>query len=86
MLGEVKVTCLLPDPSALYPGSTAILEARAEEGLDTNVPYPGLPHDGDWEAALMGQALQIRIANKYPVSEPHLRPLPPKRETTTSDL
>jgi proline dehydrogenase len=49
---RIKVTGLLPNPSALYHGSQAILRAREEKGLDKDVPYPGLPHDGDWEAAV----------------------------------
>ncbi|KXG48025.1 Proline dehydrogenase [Penicillium griseofulvum] len=48
---RIKITGLLPNPSALYHGSQAILKARQEKGLDKDVPYPGLPHDGDWEAA-----------------------------------
>ncbi|KAL2832176.1 FAD-linked oxidoreductase [Aspergillus cavernicola] len=51
---RIKVTGLLPQPVALRHGSSAILEARESKGLDMNVPYPGLPHDGDWEAALNG--------------------------------
>ncbi|OQD66906.1 hypothetical protein PENPOL_c004G09359 [Penicillium polonicum] len=49
---RIKITGLLPNPSALYHGSQAILKAREANGLDKDVPYPGLPHDGDWEAAL----------------------------------
>lgn len=49
---RIKITGLLPNPSALHHGSLAILEAREKLGLDKDVPYPGLPHDGDWEAAL----------------------------------
>lgn len=52
---RVKVTGLLPHPVALLHGSSAILEARKSRGLDQDVPYPGLPHDGDWEAALNGR-------------------------------
>lgn len=51
---KIKATGLLTDPSALCRGSIAILEARQDSGLDKDVPYPGLPHDGDWEAALKG--------------------------------
>lgn len=51
---RIKVTGLLPHPIALYNGSKAILRAREQKGLDKDVPYPGLPHDGDWEAALSG--------------------------------
>ncbi|GAT21768.1 proline oxidase Put1 [Aspergillus luchuensis] len=51
---RIKVTGLLPDPTALYHGSNAILQRKRERGLDNNVPYPGLPQDGDWEAALGG--------------------------------
>ncbi|RDW70301.1 hypothetical protein BP5796_08698 [Coleophoma crateriformis] len=54
---RLKVTGLLPHPSALYRGSQAILEARQKNGLDKDVPYPGLPHDGDWEAALNGKTV-----------------------------
>ncbi|OGM49744.1 proline dehydrogenase [Aspergillus bombycis] len=54
---RIKVTGLLPNPVALYHGSNAILKARAEKGLDKDVPYPGLPHDGDWEAALHGDGV-----------------------------
>lgn len=54
---RIKVTGLLPHPIALYHGSNAILNAREEKGLDKNVPYPGLPHDGDWEAALNGKGV-----------------------------
>ncbi|EWZ84224.1 hypothetical protein FOWG_12038 [Fusarium oxysporum f. sp. lycopersici MN25] len=52
---RIKVTGLLPHPVALYHGSNAILRTRRERGLDLDVPYPGLPHDGDWEAALNGR-------------------------------
>ena len=52
---RIKVTGLLPRPVALYNGSKAILRAREQKGLDKDVPYPGLPHDGDWEAALSGR-------------------------------
>jgi proline dehydrogenase len=52
---RIKITGLLPHPIALYNGSNAILKAREERGLDMDVPYPGLPHDGDWEAALNGR-------------------------------
>jgi proline dehydrogenase len=54
---RIKVTGLLPNPVALYRGSNAILVAREEKGLDKDVPYPGLPHDGDWEAALNGKGV-----------------------------
>ncbi|KAL3474885.1 FAD-linked oxidoreductase-like protein [Aspergillus californicus] len=54
---RIKVTGLLPNPVALYHGSNAILHARAEKGLDKDVPYPGLPHDGDWDAALTGHGV-----------------------------
>ncbi|RJE25099.1 Proline dehydrogenase [Aspergillus sclerotialis] len=53
---RIKVTGLLPNPVALYHRSNAILIKRKEKGLDKDVPYPGLPHDGDWEAALNGVA------------------------------
>ncbi|SCO80764.1 uncharacterized protein FRV6_04977 [Fusarium oxysporum] len=52
---RIKITGLLPHPVALYHGSNAILRTRGERGLDLDVPYPGLPHDGDWEAALNGR-------------------------------
>ncbi|KAL4911714.1 FAD-linked oxidoreductase-like protein [Aspergillus aurantiobrunneus] len=52
---RIKVTGLLPNPIALQRGSNAILSARIEKGLDRDVPYPGLPHDGDWDAALNGK-------------------------------
>ncbi|KAM0416977.1 hypothetical protein ACHAPT_013001, partial [Fusarium lateritium] len=52
---RIKVTGLIPRPVALEHGSSAILEARKQKGLDKDVPYPGLPHDGDWEAALNGK-------------------------------
>ncbi|PLB47634.1 FAD-linked oxidoreductase [Aspergillus steynii IBT 23096] len=52
---RIKVTGLLPHPVALLHGSDAILESREARGLDRDVPYPGLPHDGDWEAALNGK-------------------------------
>ncbi|KAL4925235.1 FAD-linked oxidoreductase [Aspergillus undulatus] len=52
---RIKVTGLLPNPVALYHGSNAILQSREQKGLDKDVPYPGLPHDGDWEAALSGK-------------------------------
>ncbi|KAK7424515.1 proline dehydrogenase [Neonectria punicea] len=55
---RIKITGLLPHPIALYHGSAAILKARAEKGLDKDVPYPGLPHDGDWDAALNGQGVR----------------------------
>lgn len=51
---KIKLTGLLTDPSALYRGSIAILKARKDSGLDKDVPYPGLPHDGDWDTALNG--------------------------------
>lgn len=51
---RIKITGLLPHPVALYHGSQAILKSRAAKGLDRDVPYPGLPQDGDWEAALSG--------------------------------
>lgn len=54
---RIKVTGLLPHPVALYHGSNAILKAREEKGLDIDVPYPGLPHDGDWHAALNGKGV-----------------------------
>ncbi|KAH6892184.1 FAD-linked oxidoreductase-like protein [Thelonectria olida] len=54
---RIKVTGLLPHPVALHHGSNAILKAREEKGLDKDVPYPGLPHDGDWEAALSGKSV-----------------------------
>ncbi|KAL4967063.1 FAD-linked oxidoreductase-like protein [Aspergillus stella-maris] len=54
---RIKVTGLLPNPSALYHGSNAILDARKTKGFDLDVPYPGLPHDGDWEAALHGKGV-----------------------------
>lgn len=54
---RIKVTGLLPNPVALYHGSNAILAARQEKGLDKDVPYPGLPQDGDWEAALNGRGV-----------------------------
>lgn len=54
---RIKVTGLLPHPIALYHGSNAILKAREDKGLDKDVPYPGLPHDGDWEAALNGKGV-----------------------------
>lgn len=54
---RIKVTGLLPDPTALLHGSNAILNARAAKGLDKEVPYPGLPHDGDWAAALHGEGV-----------------------------
>jgi len=52
---RIKITGLLPHPIALYHGSKAILKAREAQGFDKDVPYPGLPHDGDWEAALNGK-------------------------------
>ena len=54
---RIKMTGLLPHPVALYRGSAAILQAREERGLDRDIPYPGLPHDGDWEAALHGKGV-----------------------------
>lgn len=51
---RIKVTGLLPHPVALYHGSNAILKYRQKNGLDQDVPLPGLPQDGDWEAALNG--------------------------------
>lgn len=41
----------------LHRASSAILKAREERGLDRDVPYPGLPHDGDWDAALHGEGV-----------------------------
>lgn len=55
---RIKVTGLLAHPIALYNGSQAILRSRAGKGLDKDVPYPGLPHDGDWEAALSGDEVR----------------------------
>ncbi|KAK2484274.1 hypothetical protein H9L39_06066 [Fusarium oxysporum f. sp. albedinis] len=52
---RIKITSLLPHPVALYHGSNVILRTRGERGLDLDVPCPGLPHDGDWEAALNGR-------------------------------
>ncbi|KAL1606129.1 proline dehydrogenase [Nothophoma quercina] len=49
--------CLLPHPVALYHGSNAILKNREKNGLDQDVPLPGLPQDGDWDAALSGQGV-----------------------------
>lgn len=46
-----------PPLIALYHGPNAILKAREEKGLDKDVPYPGSPHDGDWEAALNGKGV-----------------------------
>lgn len=54
---RIKATGLLPHPSAMYNGSNAILESRAQRGLDEDAPYPGLPHDGDWDAALNGKGV-----------------------------
>ncbi|PLB42665.1 FAD-linked oxidoreductase [Aspergillus candidus] len=54
---RIKITGLLPNPGALYRGSNAILAAREARGLDADVPYPGLPHDGDWDAALAGEGV-----------------------------
>ncbi|KAE8326161.1 hypothetical protein BDV39DRAFT_206300 [Aspergillus sergii] len=54
---RIKVTDLLPSPVTLYHGSNAILKAKEEKRLDKDVPYPGLPHDGDWEAALKGDGV-----------------------------
>lgn len=51
---RIKVTGLLPSAAALHRGSDAIIRGRQERGLDKDIPYPGLPHDGDWEAALDG--------------------------------
>lgn len=51
---RIKVTGLVPHPVALLHGSNAILKARQAHGLDKDVPYPGLPQDGDWKAALNG--------------------------------
>lgn len=52
---RIKITGLLPHPVALYHGSKAILAAREKKGFGQDVPFPGLPHDGDWEAALSGK-------------------------------
>jgi proline dehydrogenase len=51
---RIKVTGLLSNPVALRNASNAILWAREQKGLDKDVPYPGLPHDSDWQAALAG--------------------------------
>lgn len=64
---RIKVTGLLPNPVALYHGSNAILKARESKGLDKDVPYPGLPHDGDWEAALNGS--EVTSADKVELLE-----------------
>lgn len=55
---RIKVTGLLPHPVALHHGSNAILEAREAKGLNKDIPYPGLPYDGDWEAALNGKNVE----------------------------
>ncbi|KAL2814978.1 FAD-linked oxidoreductase-like protein [Aspergillus granulosus] len=57
---RIKVTGLLPNPSALHHGSVAILRRRKEKELDSDVPYPGLPQDGDWEAAINGVTAEDR--------------------------
>jgi proline dehydrogenase len=57
---RIKVTGLVPSPVALYHGSNAILSEQSARGLDKDVPYPGLPHDGDWEAALNGVSTKDR--------------------------
>ncbi|KAJ4300065.1 proline dehydrogenase [Kalmusia sp. IMI 367209] len=54
---RIKITGLLPHPVALYHGSNAILKYRENNGLDQDVPLPGLPQDGDWEAALSGEGV-----------------------------
>ena len=54
---RIKVTGLLPHPVALYHGSNAILKNREKNGLGQDVPLPGLPQDGDWDAALSGQGV-----------------------------
>lgn len=54
---RIKVTGLVPHPIALYHGSNAILRYREKNGLDQDVPLPGLPQDGDWQAALSGQGV-----------------------------
>jgi proline dehydrogenase len=54
---RIKITGLLPHPIALDHASHAITQARRAKGLDKDVPYPGLPHDGDWDAALNGQGV-----------------------------
>ncbi|GLA18572.1 hypothetical protein AnigIFM62618_006222 [Aspergillus niger] len=64
---RIKVTGLLPQPIALLHGSDAILTARESKGLDIDVPYPGLPHDGDWEAALNGK--QVTPADRQQLLE-----------------
>lgn len=61
---RIKVTGLLPHPVVLYRGSRAILKAREEKGVDKDVPYPGLPHDGDWEAALRGDGGDVSVADR----------------------
>ncbi|KAJ5279055.1 hypothetical protein N7478_004427 [Penicillium angulare] len=61
---RIKVTGLLPNPSALHNGSKAILRARQEKGLDKDVPYPGLPHDGDWDSALDGMEVSDTDRNE----------------------
>ncbi|KAF2163462.1 hypothetical protein M409DRAFT_57367 [Zasmidium cellare ATCC 36951] len=55
--GRIKLTGLLTHPIALQHASDAILQGRREKGLDRDVPYPGLPHDGDWDAAINGQGV-----------------------------
>ncbi|KAH7141761.1 FAD-linked oxidoreductase-like protein [Dactylonectria macrodidyma] len=54
---RIKISGLLPHPVALYHGSNAIIQARKKKGLDQDVPHPGLPHDGDWQAALTGNGV-----------------------------
>lgn len=54
---RIKLTGLLPRPIALAHGSNAITRARAQQGLDQDVPYPGLPHDGDWDTAITGEGV-----------------------------
>ena len=48
------MTGLLPKPVAPSRGSGTNLKAREEQGLDMDVPYPVLSHDGHWEAARNG--------------------------------
>lgn len=61
---RIKLTGLLNDPAALDHGSKAILKARMRKGLDLDVPYPGLPHDGDLQAALTGDGVTEEDRNQ----------------------
>ena len=57
---RIKLTGLIPHPLALRHASEAIIKTRRSRGLGNDVPLPGLPGDGDWQAALSAEAVSDR--------------------------